>query len=286
MTPEERADGIVRCGFTERQARFLVTVLRHGGICLPRQYTAFAGIVYGQKTRKFFRRLVDEGHATTCRCFHNRATIYRLQGRALGAADLVGRSGLSRRVPAAAVVPRIMLLDVVLGRPGTVWLTGGAGSDPSVDPNAGAAERVVPPAILAGYGRNRHFLDTLRIGIEPDGCPVFLFSVTEQSAISFRSLLRYLRPLLETLPAWCLLLACSGESARAAVACEEAARRNLGGCTGSHRPSSGGPARTVERYLLPHRYSHLIPLSSGPAKPRESLQVSGGPLESVDEFSA
>ncbi len=271
MTPEERADAIVRRGFTDRQARFLITVLRHGGICLPRQYTAFAGIVYGQKTRNFFHRLVEEGHATTCRCFHNRATIYRLQGRTLFGADQGGRSGPSRRVSAAAVVPRIMLLDVVLGRPWAAWLTGGAGSEPSVDPAAGASQTVVSPATLAGYGRHRHFLDTLRIGIEPDGCPVFLFIVTEQSAVSFRSLLRYLRPPLETLPAWRLLLACSRESARAAVACEEAARRSVDGCSGSHRPSSSGSARSVERYLLPHLYGHLMPLAPGPSEPPQSL---------------
>jgi hypothetical protein len=262
MTPEERADAIVRLGFTERQARFLITVLRHGGICLPRQYTAFAGIVYGHKTRKFFGRLVEEGHAATCRCFHNRATIYRLQSRALFGADQGGRSGRFRRVPAAAVVPRIMLLDVVLGRPGTVWLTGGAGSTPSVDPTAGAPQTVVSPATLAGYGRHRHFIDTLLVGIEPDGCPVFLFVVTEQSAISFRSLLRYLRPPLETLPAWRLLLACSRDSEPAAVACDEAARRCFDGRSGNWQPSSGSSGRKVERYLLPHVYSHLVPLAA------------------------
>ncbi len=132
----------------------------------------------------------------------------------------------------------------------------------------------MPVRTVVGYGRHRHFLDTLRLGIEPDGCPVFLFIVTEQSAISFRSLLRYLRPPLETLPAWRLLLACSRESARAAVACEETARRSLDGCFGSHRPPSSGPARTVERYLLPHAYGHLMPLPSAPSEPPHSLAQS------------
>jgi predicted site-specific integrase-resolvase len=50
--------------FAQRQARFLVTVMLHSGVCLLRQYTAFAGIVHGQKTRKFFAKLVKHRYAT------------------------------------------------------------------------------------------------------------------------------------------------------------------------------------------------------------------------------
>jgi hypothetical protein len=44
MTQEERIRAVVDCGFAERQARFLVLVMRHGGVCIPRQYAGFAGI--------------------------------------------------------------------------------------------------------------------------------------------------------------------------------------------------------------------------------------------------
>jgi hypothetical protein len=30
----------------------------HTGVCVPRQYARFCGIVYGEKTRKFFAKLV------------------------------------------------------------------------------------------------------------------------------------------------------------------------------------------------------------------------------------
>lgn len=30
--------------FSERQARFLVLVLKHAGVCLPRQYRRFSGL--------------------------------------------------------------------------------------------------------------------------------------------------------------------------------------------------------------------------------------------------
>jgi len=64
MTFDERVQAIAKKGFTERQARFLTTVMLHTGICVPRQYARFCGIVYGAKTRKFFdkaRRAVLRG---------------------------------------------------------------------------------------------------------------------------------------------------------------------------------------------------------------------------------
>lgn len=39
----DRVEGVAAFGFTQRQARFLVTVMLHSGVCLLRQYTAFAG---------------------------------------------------------------------------------------------------------------------------------------------------------------------------------------------------------------------------------------------------
>jgi len=34
-------------------------VMRHAGVCLLRQYSTFAGIVHGQKTRAFFAKLKE-----------------------------------------------------------------------------------------------------------------------------------------------------------------------------------------------------------------------------------
>ena len=47
MTTSERVQAIADYGFTERQARFLVLVMRHSGLCIKRQYGAFAGIARG-----------------------------------------------------------------------------------------------------------------------------------------------------------------------------------------------------------------------------------------------
>jgi len=60
MTHDEQAQAIVSFGFTARQAGFLAAVIRHAGVCLARQYCAYAGIVRGQKTHDFFGTLVAQ----------------------------------------------------------------------------------------------------------------------------------------------------------------------------------------------------------------------------------
>ena len=52
-------------GFTPRQARFLLLVLEHSGMCLPRQYRTCAGIAHGQQTHRVVDKLITGGFATT-----------------------------------------------------------------------------------------------------------------------------------------------------------------------------------------------------------------------------
>lgn len=122
MRAEERVEAVVKFGFTKRQARFLVTVMLHSGVCLLRHYTAFAGIVHGQKTRKFFAKLVRHGYATAYSCRHNRGHVYHVQHkplyRAIGETD----SRLRRPRSAARVMERLPLLDALLACPDVVWL--------------------------------------------------------------------------------------------------------------------------------------------------------------------
>ena len=50
MTESDRVLAVSELGkFTERQAGFLVHVMLHAGVCVGRQYCAYAGIVRGQK---------------------------------------------------------------------------------------------------------------------------------------------------------------------------------------------------------------------------------------------
>ena len=69
----QRIQAIVEHGFTNRQGRFLELVMRHSGVCVPRQYAQVAGIAQGAKCSVFFERLVRRGHARAIECVHNRA---------------------------------------------------------------------------------------------------------------------------------------------------------------------------------------------------------------------
>jgi hypothetical protein len=74
----ERAKVLLPFGFTERQARFLATVMLHSGVFVGRQYAAFAGITHGQKVHDFVdkvlvRKLVtplELGSTGRTRIFH------------------------------------------------------------------------------------------------------------------------------------------------------------------------------------------------------------------------
>jgi hypothetical protein len=66
VTEAERVAALrASSGFTARQARFLVLVLEHAGVCLPRQYRTFSGIAHGRETHRFFAKLIAGGFATT-----------------------------------------------------------------------------------------------------------------------------------------------------------------------------------------------------------------------------
>ena len=51
-------------GLTDRQTRFLVTVMRHAGVFIGRQYAVFAGITQGQKVHDFIQTLLVRRFAT------------------------------------------------------------------------------------------------------------------------------------------------------------------------------------------------------------------------------
>lgn len=100
MNLEEAIHAITKRGFTVRQAQFLILVARHSGVCVMRQYSTFAGIVFGQKTRKFFDKLVQSGFVATYDCAHGRGRVYHVRHRAIY--DAIGEPAS----PAAWRAPR------------------------------------------------------------------------------------------------------------------------------------------------------------------------------------
>src|SRR5688572_14482069 len=188
MTSEDRIKAVSDFGVTERQARFMVTVMLNGGVCVPRQYARAVGTAYGQNVNVFFDKLVKKGFAVRCSCVHNRAAVYQLGFQPLYRA--VGEPDSPNRKPIAAgqVVERLMLLDAVISQPDLVWLS--TASDkvafftvaaPSCPP-----ERLPHKSIGTDEKRVRQFPDALPIGVERTGRPVFLFVVNAWDADDLR----------------------------------------------------------------------------------------------------
>ena len=230
MTAEDRFKAIVEFGFTKRQARFLVTVMLHAGVCVPRQYATFAGTAYGHNVTKFFDRLVQRGYATTSDCLHNRAALYHIHHQALYRAIGQPHSRYRRPVSARQAIDRVMILDGVMTSPELVWL---ATEDekvaffslmaPSLPP-----ERLPHTAIgKPSSGRVRLFPDGLPIGVESNGRVVFLYLVTTSFDGDVGAFLQRHRGLLRALPGWTLRLLVLKQAAGVVPSFEAAVRDEL-----------------------------------------------------------
>jgi hypothetical protein len=125
MNLDQAVQTIAKRGFTERQARFLVLVARHSGVCVMRQYSTFAGIVFGQKTRKFFANLVRARLVSTYDA-HSRGRVYHLRHRAIYEAVGEPDSRLRRPPSVPRALERLMLLDATLENPDSIWMSSSA----------------------------------------------------------------------------------------------------------------------------------------------------------------
>ncbi len=119
----ERVRAVSAFGFTERQARFLVTVMVHSGVFLERQYCAFAGIRHGQKTHDFLTKLVARRYATAItpgRLHHGR--LFHVHYKPLYAAIGEPDNRHRKRRSLGRMVERLMILDAVLADGNCTWL--------------------------------------------------------------------------------------------------------------------------------------------------------------------
>ncbi len=210
-----RVAAMASFGFTERQARFLVTVMVYGGAFLERQYCTFAGITHGQKTHDFVRKLIDRGYVTviTPGALH-RGRLFHLQYKPLY--EAIGEPNNRNRRPATMgrMVERLMVLDAVLADRRYTWLgteqdkvtyfkstfeQRGIGADPRL------------PHLVFGTGAEkviRYFPDKMPIGVERDygRRHVFLYLVTSDVPAGFRMFLFRHADLLGTVPQWTIRL--------------------------------------------------------------------------------
>lgn len=204
-------DAVVALGFTERQARFLTLVMRHSGICVPRQYAQVAGIAQGAKCNAFFERLVRGGHARAIECVHNRARLYLVHSKLLYHTIGEPTSRYRRPVSPRLALERLMLLDAVLSTPASGWL-------------ATPAERaaVFPPAAAS-----TKLSDEFPVGLDADDRVVILYLALEPWPDAFRTFLRNHAPLLDALPRWTLRVVMPRGMARAHDAYQRAVHEEL-----------------------------------------------------------
>ncbi len=204
MTFDERCAAVAKLGFTERQARFLTTVMLHTGVCVPRQYARYCRIVHGQKTRKFFAKLVRLGYASMYDCRHNRAQLYHLNKRSIYAAIGQAISRLQRPLPLKQAIHRLMVLDAIVEDPEMIWL--GTAEDKTT--HLTALTSIAPeelPHVTSGIGERRtvrYFPDRLPIGIHLAGRGVIVYVVLDPTMNDFRLFLERHAAVLRALPAW------------------------------------------------------------------------------------
>jgi len=210
LTTEDRVTAIADFGFSERQARFLEVVLRHAGVCVPRQYASFAGIAHGgDKCHAFFDKLIRRKCAVPCDCIHNRARLYRVHYKPLYRAIGEAESRYRRPVPARRAVERLMLLDAVLATPDLNWLTS------EVEKVAYFASLNAP---VSGENtlRSRTTAQSSRgvaasfnvfpIGIDASGRAVLLYLITVPWTDEFRAFVQAQAAFLRSVPAWTVRL--------------------------------------------------------------------------------
>lgn len=207
---EDRIKAISDFGFTERQARFMVTVMLNGGVCVPRQYARSVGTAYGQNVNAFFDKLVRNGFAVRCSCVHNRAAVYQLRYQPLYSAIGEAHSPSRKPIAAGSVVERLMLLDAIIAQPDLVWLF--TAPDKVAFFTVAASERPPERLLAATIGadekrRVRQFPDALPIGVDRTGRPVFLFVVNAWDADDLRVFVQRHAELLQGLPGWTVRLA-------------------------------------------------------------------------------
>ncbi len=207
MTFAERTQAVANMGgFTERQARFLVTVMLHAGVCVPRQYATFCGIVHGQKTRKFFAKLSRLGFASMYDCRHNRARIYHLHQKALYRAIGEPESRLRRPLTLGHAIQHLMVVDAIVESPELLWL--GTAEEKAAHLTALAAINPADlPHLTIGEGdkrTTRYFPERLPIGVHSDGRGVLVYVVTDAMLDEFRVFLERHAPVLRALRAWTL----------------------------------------------------------------------------------
>jgi hypothetical protein len=250
LTTAERVQAVRDYGFTARQAAFLVLVMRHAGLCLKRQYAAFAGIANGgEKCNAFFDKLVRRGFALASDCIHNRARLYHVHHKPLYHAIGEPDSRFRRAVPARSAAERLMRLDSALMSADLEWLTTrveklawlhARTASESIDRRGDVAVPV--DAMVASQ-----LPGTFPIGIDPRGHLVLLYLATVPWTDDYRTFLIGHTEVLRVAAGWTLRLVFPSALRRAVTAYQAVTQEEL------ETPLSAHNASELRHYFFHRR---------------------------------
>jgi hypothetical protein len=188
----ERDRPLASFGLTDRQSRFLVTVMRHAGVFVGRQYAAFAGITQGQKVHDFIQTLLVRRLATAIELgTTGRTRIIHVHYKPLYAAIGEPDNRNRRRVTIDRTIHRLMILDAVLADRSINWLGSEREKRRYFEERLGDNLRDNEyPRLVFGKSPDvtiRYFPDKLPIGYEPERRRhVFLYLARSPSPMDFR----------------------------------------------------------------------------------------------------
>lgn len=217
MTFKARVGAVAAFGFTERQAKFLVTVMTHSGVCVMRQYCAYAGISYGEPARALFQALTTAGFATATSCAHPTARLFHVQHKALYRAIGQADSRLRRPMATRRAVERLIVLDAITCDRSVTWLATEREKFSYFTTRVGVPVPDLPAAVFTATATEsdavpaetvRYFPERMPVGLPVEGDRhVVLFAGAEAQPMAFRQFLESHAALLRHLPAWTLRVA-------------------------------------------------------------------------------
>lgn len=204
----DRANAVASFGFTNRQARFLVTVMLHSGVFVGRQYCIFAHITHGQKVHDFVEKLLTKRLATaTTVGAQQRARVFHVHYKPLYAAIGEPDNRHRKPPPIARAIERLMILDGVLADQALTWL--GAEREKQryfLERLGTKLEMHEYPRLVFGTSPNttvRYFPDKLPIGVDREGRRhVFLYLPPSPTPMDFRLFLLRHAELFHALGDW------------------------------------------------------------------------------------
>jgi hypothetical protein len=218
MTNEDRVNAIASRGYTDRQARFIVLVMLHSGVCTVRQYCEFSGISRGQKSQDFFATLLARKHASVTTDAVGKFRVFHVYASALY--DAIGEPENRNRKPVsmAAAIERAMLLDAVLACQDVYWLATERDKVAHFTTTLGARlRRSDLPQLRFGVEpktTTRYFPDKLPVGLAGGDETIFTYLVRRPAPTDFRPFLQRHAELLRALPKWRLRLVIPGHLSR------------------------------------------------------------------------